>query len=342
MVRGAGGSFLTTTVAFAEVGTPGSSSVAPALGAGRCLSTRWPPRWWAAIPSPTGSWISRCCQKASRACACTECGASPRPSWSKHRMTATVVAIRDLERTGIDIITDGEIRRESYSNRFATALDGVDVGNPGVIRNRNGQDIVVPRVVGRIQRTRAVEVRDMQFLRANTDRVAKITLPGPFTLAQQAQNDFYRDAEELAMDFAAAGQRRGARPPGRRGRRHPTRRALAPQRPRSGEALHRSRDQPGPRGDHRHHGAAPVLRVRRGHATAQADGAFVPPTRGDDRRADPDRGRAAPAGLGVLADLAGKTIVLGGHRPGRPRHRDRGAGGGAGSGPDWRGWRRNG
>jgi 5-methyltetrahydropteroyltriglutamate--homocysteine methyltransferase len=117
---------------------------------------------------------------------------------------ATVVAIRDMERAGIDVITDGEIRRESYSNRFATALDGVDVENPGVIRNRTGQDIVVPRVVGRIQRKRAVEVRDMQFLRRNTDRPAKITLPGPFTLAQQARNEFYRDAEEMAMDFAAA------------------------------------------------------------------------------------------------------------------------------------------
>jgi 5-methyltetrahydropteroyltriglutamate--homocysteine methyltransferase len=117
---------------------------------------------------------------------------------------ATVVAIREMERAGIDIITDGEIRRESYSNRFATALDGVDAENPGLIRNRAGQETVVPRVVGRIQRSRPVEVRDMHFLRRHTDRTAKITLPGPFTLAQQAQNEFYRDAEEMAMDFAAA------------------------------------------------------------------------------------------------------------------------------------------
>jgi 5-methyltetrahydropteroyltriglutamate--homocysteine methyltransferase len=117
---------------------------------------------------------------------------------------ATVVAIRDMERAGIDIITDGEIRRESYSNRFATALDGVDVEHPGVIRNRVGQETVVPRVVGRIQRKRAVEVRDMEFLRRNTDRSAKITLPGPFTMAQQAKNEFYRDEVEMAMDFAAA------------------------------------------------------------------------------------------------------------------------------------------
>ena len=105
---------------------------------------------------------------------------------------------------GIDIISDGEIRRESYSNRFATALEGVDTEHPGVIRNRLGQETVVPRVVGRIRRTRPVEVRDMQFLRRNTDRPAKITLPGPFTMAQQAQNEHYRDVEEMAMDFAAA------------------------------------------------------------------------------------------------------------------------------------------
>jgi 5-methyltetrahydropteroyltriglutamate--homocysteine methyltransferase len=117
---------------------------------------------------------------------------------------ATNGATRHMERAGIDIITDGEIRRESYSNRFATALDGVDVQNPGRIRDRAGREIVVPRVVGRIQRTRAIEMRDMQFLRRNTDRLAKMTLPGPFTLCQQAQNEFYRDAEEMAMDFAAA------------------------------------------------------------------------------------------------------------------------------------------
>jgi len=117
---------------------------------------------------------------------------------------ATIVAIRDMERAGIDIVTDGEIRRESYSNRFATALDGVDVQQPGRIRDRAGRETVVPRVVGRIQRKRAVEIRDMQFLRRNTDRLAKMTLPGPFTLCQQAQNEFYRDAEEMAMDFAAA------------------------------------------------------------------------------------------------------------------------------------------
>ena len=117
---------------------------------------------------------------------------------------ATVLAIRDMERAGIDIITDGEIRRESYSNRFATALEGLDTGNPGQVKTRSGAMTPVPRVVGRIRRSRAVELRDMQFLRANTALPAKITLPGPFTMGQQAKNEFYRDDEEMAMDFAAA------------------------------------------------------------------------------------------------------------------------------------------
>jgi len=117
---------------------------------------------------------------------------------------ATIVAIRDMERAGVDIISDGEIRRESYSNHFATALDGVDVTQPGVITDRYGNQTYVPRVTARVRRMRPVELRDMQFLRRHTDRPAKITLPGPFTMAQQAKNEFYRDLEELAMDFAAA------------------------------------------------------------------------------------------------------------------------------------------
>ena len=117
---------------------------------------------------------------------------------------ATLLAIRDMERAGIDIITDGEMRRESYSNRFATALDGIDNDKPAVITNRSGRSVEVPRVVGRIQRRKPVEVADMAFLRRNTDRKAKITLPGPFTMAQQAKNEFYDDADEMIMDFAAA------------------------------------------------------------------------------------------------------------------------------------------
>jgi 5-methyltetrahydropteroyltriglutamate--homocysteine methyltransferase len=117
---------------------------------------------------------------------------------------ATLLAIRDMERAGIDIITDGEMRRESYSNRFATALDGVDIDKPGSALDRTGHANPVPRVVGPIRRARPVEVEDVRFLRANTARRIKITLPGPFTMAQQAQNDFYKDEVELAMAYAAA------------------------------------------------------------------------------------------------------------------------------------------
>src|SRR5947209_10228664 len=109
-----------------------------------------------------------------------------------------------MERAGVDVISDGEMRRESYSNRFATALEGVDLDNPGVALDRTGHENPVPRVVGPIRRTRPVEVRDVEFLRANTDRRIKITLPGPFTMAQQVQNDFYEDEEELALAYAAA------------------------------------------------------------------------------------------------------------------------------------------
>ena len=117
---------------------------------------------------------------------------------------ATLLAIRDLERAGVDIVTDGEIRRESYSNRFATALEGMDLDNPGTALDRTGHPNPVPRVVAPIRRARPVEVRDVQFLRANTDRVIKATLPGPFTMSQQAQDDFYGDEEALAMALADA------------------------------------------------------------------------------------------------------------------------------------------
>jgi 5-methyltetrahydropteroyltriglutamate--homocysteine methyltransferase len=116
---------------------------------------------------------------------------------------ATILAIRAMERAGIDIISDGEIRRESYSNHFTTTLEGIDSERPGLLV-RAGRSIPVPRIVGRIRRTRAVEVRDVQFLRANTDNIIKATLPGPFTMAQQAQNVFYSDKTELLMDLAAA------------------------------------------------------------------------------------------------------------------------------------------
>lgn len=117
---------------------------------------------------------------------------------------ATLLAIRDQERAGLDIITDGEMRRESYSNRFATALEGVDIDNPGTALDRSGHPNPVPRVTGRVRRKHPVEVRDVAFLRRNTDRVIKMTVPGPFTMSQQAQNEFYKHEEELALDYAAA------------------------------------------------------------------------------------------------------------------------------------------
>ena len=127
------------------------------------------------------------------------------PEWLEQAQDdATIVAIRDMERAGIDIVSDGEIRRESYSNRFATALEGMDLDNPGTALDRTGHPNPVPRVTGPIRRTRGVEVRDVEFLRRHTDRRIKATLPGPFTMSQQAQNDFYSDEAELAMALAAA------------------------------------------------------------------------------------------------------------------------------------------
>ena len=127
------------------------------------------------------------------------------PEWLEQAQNdATLIAIRDQERAGLDIITDGEMRRESYSNRFATALDGVDLDNPGVALDRSGHPNPVPRVTGKISRRHAVEAEDVKFLRANTDRPIKITVPGPFTMSQQAQNDFYADEAEMALDYAAA------------------------------------------------------------------------------------------------------------------------------------------
>src|ERR1700732_1887236 len=117
---------------------------------------------------------------------------------------ATRIAILDEESAGIDIITDGEMRRESYSNRFATALEGVDIDNPGSAADRTGHMNPVPRVVGKIRRRHPVEVGDVKFLRANTRRRIKITVPGPYTMTQQAQNDFYASEEELSLDYAAA------------------------------------------------------------------------------------------------------------------------------------------
>ncbi len=117
---------------------------------------------------------------------------------------ATIMAIKAQEEAGLDIITDGEMRRESYSNRFATALEGIDIDNPGSALDRSGHPNPVPRIVGKIRRKHAVEVDDLRFLKRHTSRMVKITVPGPFTMAQQAQNDFYPTLRDAAMDYAAA------------------------------------------------------------------------------------------------------------------------------------------
>lgn len=128
----------------------------------------------------------------------------PEPLLDEAQRDATLVAIRAQEEAGLDIITDGEIRRESYSNRFANGLDGIDLDNPGTAKDRTGHPNPVPRIVGPIRRTRAVEVEDVRFLRAHTAKPIKITVPGPFTMTQQAQNDFYPDDESAAMAYADA------------------------------------------------------------------------------------------------------------------------------------------
>lgn len=128
----------------------------------------------------------------------------PDPWLSEAQDDATLVAIRAQESAGLDIITDGEIRRESYSNRFATALEGVDIDNPGTALDRSGHPNPVPRIVGKIRRRHPVEIDDVAFLRAHTDKPIKMTVPGPFTMSQQAQNDFYSTDQEAAMDYAEA------------------------------------------------------------------------------------------------------------------------------------------
>jgi 5-methyltetrahydropteroyltriglutamate--homocysteine methyltransferase len=128
----------------------------------------------------------------------------PEPFLEEAQDDATRLAVQDMERAGVDLITDGEMRRESYSNRFATALDGVDLDNPGVALDRTGHENPVPRVVGAIRRSRPVEVRDVEFLRSITSRRIKITVPGPFTMTQQAQNDHYPDDRALALAYADA------------------------------------------------------------------------------------------------------------------------------------------
>lgn len=126
------------------------------------------------------------------------------PHLAEAQDDATIVAIRAQEEAGLDVVTDGEIRRESYSNRFATALEGVDIDRPGTALDRSGHPNPVPRIVGKIRRKHPVEVEDLRFLKRHTTRMVKITVPGPFTMLQQAQNDFYPSEEAAALDYAAA------------------------------------------------------------------------------------------------------------------------------------------
>jgi 5-methyltetrahydropteroyltriglutamate--homocysteine methyltransferase len=128
----------------------------------------------------------------------------PEPLLEEAQNDATVLAIRAQEEAGLDIITDGETRRESYSNRFATALEGVDIDNPGTALDRSGHPNPVPRIVGRVRRKHPVEVQDLLFLKQHTKKQVKMTVPGPFTMSQQAQDDYYNSGEEAAMDYAVA------------------------------------------------------------------------------------------------------------------------------------------
>ena len=188
---------------------------------------------------------------------------------------ATVLAIRAQERAGLDIITDGEIRRESYSNRFATALDGVDIDHPGTALDRSGHPNPVPRITGPIRRRHPVEVADLQFLRGCTSRTIKITVPGPFTMAQQAQNDYYGDPEALALGYAEAVNEEVADLFAAGADIVQLDEPYLQARPEEAKkygvrVINRALD-----GHHRHHRRAPVLRLR-GHHPRPAVGLLVP------------------------------------------------------------------
>ena len=225
---------------------------------------------------------------------------------------ATLLAIRDQERAGIDVVTDGEMRRESYSNRFATALEGMDSDNPAQIPSRTpGRVQIVPRVVGTIRRRQPVQVRDVAFLRANTDRPIKITIPGPFTMTQQLSTStigtrpprlrLRRALNEEIKDLFAAGADVVQLD-------EPFLQALAGR----GAALRRAGDQPGGRRRGRDHRAAPVLRLR-----GAGEGASRPAIRScpssRPRRSIRSRSRPPQSKLdcAILARLPGKQIILG-------------------------------
>ncbi len=245
----------------------------------------------------------------------------PEPLLSEAQDDATALAIRDFERAGVDILTDGEIRRESYSNRFATALEGMDVENPAIVPGRAGGTNAVPRVTGPVRRTRPVEVADLRFLRAQTERPIKITLPGPFTMSQQAHNEFYPDAATLAMDLAAAVAEEV----------HELFAAGADvvqldepwlqARSRGGAGVRGGGDQPGATGRTRHDRAAHLLRLRPRRSRAPV-GLPVPGRAGGLRRRPArDRGRPATARPGGAAPGRGQDDHRRRARSGRRRRR---------------------
>jgi 5-methyltetrahydropteroyltriglutamate--homocysteine methyltransferase len=224
---------------------------------------------------------------------------------------ATIVAIRDMERAGIDIVSDGEIRRESYSNRFALALDGIDAEHPGQVGRSGGGTAPVPRGIGKIRRRGPVELRDAEFLLAHATRATKITLPGPFTLSQQAENAFYADEEEMAMDYAVAvnEELRALKASGVDVVQldEPWVRTAPDKAARYGiKAINRALDGiPGPTIVHLCFGYAAMVRNK------PAGYAFLPQL-ADSAAAQISIEAAQPRlDLGVLKDLAGKTIVLG-------------------------------
>ena len=237
----------------------------------------------------------------------------PEPFLEQAQDDATLIAIRDMERAGIDIITDGEMRRESYSNRFATALEGIDIDTPGGGEEPRRQSTPSCRAsVGKVRRRAPVEVRDMEFLRRNTDRKAKITLPGPFTMTQQAKNEFYQDAEELAMDFAAAVNEEARDLQAAGADVIQLDEPWLRNDPEARQALRRQGDQPRAR---RHHGAdrgASVLRLCVPGAADKPTSYFFLSELADSIAQQISIESAQPKiDLGVLKDLSGKKIMLG-------------------------------
>ena len=237
---------------------------------------------------------------------------------------ATLLAIRDQERAGLDIITDGEQRRESYSNRFATALAGIDLDHPGRTPNRSGGFATVPRVVGPIRRQQPVEVRDVEFLRANTDRTIKMTVPGPFTMSAQCQDDFYGDAGAPRARLCGRGQRRDQGSVRRRRRHRADRRAVDAVAPGTGPRLRPQGARPRARGRRRHHRRAYLLRLCRG-GEGQALRLFIPGgVRAFGGRPGLDRGRPAQARSFGLATIAVEDDHSRRDRPLGSRRRDAG------------------